>query len=70
MNLVDYLATLSKSDQAGFNKKIISALGVNKTSISHWVSGRQQISPKNAKQLEILTDGVVKREDLRPDIFE
>lgn len=69
MTLVDYINKLSAEDRASFNKDVMAALGVNKAAISHWVSGRQKISPKNAKQLELLTNGLITREELRPDIF-
>lgn len=39
------------------------------SSVSHWVRGRHLMTPQRAIQIEEITKGKVKREELRPDIF-
>jgi DNA-binding transcriptional regulator YdaS (Cro superfamily) len=38
--------------------------------VSHWLTGRKAITPERAKQIEDATGGLVKRHELRPDIFD
>ncbi|MCP4342922.1 MAG: helix-turn-helix domain-containing protein [Desulfobulbaceae bacterium] len=51
--------------QSAFARQI----GVSKQTVNHWVHGRQKPTPEKARIIEVRTDGVVTREDVRPDIF-
>ena len=44
-------------------------LQVSRGLVSHWKQGRQRPSARLAKEIEKTTNGVVKREEIRPDIF-
>lgn len=44
-------------------------LGATKQAIWNWVNGYRQVSPKFVLKFERQTNGVVTREQLRPDIY-
>jgi DNA-binding transcriptional regulator YdaS (Cro superfamily) len=47
--------------------ELAKLLGVAPTAISNWKA--RQIPVHRAVQIELLTNGAIKREELRPDIF-
>ena len=52
----------------GTQSKMARQIGVTRACVGLWVHGRQ-ISAERAVQMEMLTDGLVTREELRPDLF-
>lgn len=45
-------------------------VGVSQSMVSHWLTGRKQVTPEKAKAIELVTHGAVQRHELRPDIFD
>ena len=62
MTLHEYLAHHSQGDLA-------KLLDVHASMVSQWASGRRPISALMARKLEEATDGEIRREHVRPDIF-
>ena len=62
MNLRAYLKTTSQSELA-------ARLGVTQPLISNWVTGKTRISAERCIEIERVTEGAVRRFDLRPDLF-
>ncbi|WP_299942160.1 helix-turn-helix domain-containing protein [uncultured Microbulbifer sp.] len=55
---------------AGTQQKLADALGIkSQGQVTQWVTGRRPIPPKRCIPIERITNGVVTRYDLRPDIF-
>lgn len=46
------------------------AIGVSKTAVKKMKTGEIRITAERANQIEQVTDGLVTRHDLRPDIFD
>lgn len=65
MNLVDYF----KDQPYGAKVALARKIGISKTWMSMLVTGRAPCSPELAVKIFEATNGVVTREDLRPDIF-
>jgi DNA-binding transcriptional regulator YdaS (Cro superfamily) len=65
MDLATYLKThgVSQSDLA-------DRVGVSQGMVSHWLGGRKGITAERARDIEIATNGVVQRHELRPDVFD
>lgn len=55
---------------AGGQSALAKQLGISQAMVSHWLTGRKAITPERAKQIEDATGGLVKRHELRPDIFD
>lgn len=53
----------------GTQTSAAKALGVSQATVWSWLHGHKSISAKNALKIEILTQGSIRREDLRPDIY-
>lgn len=51
---------------AEFGRQIL----VSKTAVKKMKTGEIRITAERAKQIEGITDGLVTRHDLRPDIFD
>ena len=62
MNLRAYLKTTSQSELA-------ARLGATQPLISSWVTGKTRIPAERCIEIERVTEGVVMRFDLRPDLF-
>jgi len=62
MNLKSYFATNSQSALA-------KTLGVTQGAISHWVNGTSPIPADRCPAIEQATGGLVRCEDLRPDVL-
>jgi DNA-binding transcriptional regulator YdaS (Cro superfamily) len=65
MNLHEYFEDKPRGHKTEFARK----LGITKTWMSLLISGRQIPSPALCILIERHTQGKVKREELRPDIF-
>jgi len=65
MNIPEYLEKHRISqDEFG------SMIGVTQGAVSQWLAGSIKISAERAVDIEKATKGEVKREEIRPDIFD
>ncbi|QLB23339.1 transcriptional regulator [Phocoenobacter skyensis] len=64
MTLKDYLNNKGRGSLAGFAK----ALNVKSSNLSFWVSNTRQVPAEYCPEIEKLTKGQVRCEELRPDI--
>lgn len=55
-------------DRVG-SSELARRLGCSKQLVSFWRTGRQRITAERAIEIERVTDMVISRHDLRPDIF-
>jgi DNA-binding transcriptional regulator YdaS (Cro superfamily) len=62
MQLNEYLKTTTQGDLA-------KALGVSQGLVSQWLSGATSVTAERAVQIEQITGGKVKRQELRPDLY-
>ena len=53
---------ISQLDMAGF-------AGVSQATVSRWESGELRVTAEQAVKIEAATKGVIKRADLRPDLW-
>jgi len=65
MTLTEYFQDKPRGTKHDFAMR----LGVSKTWLSLVISNKRKCSPKLARQIERITAGLVKRKDLRPDVF-
>jgi DNA-binding transcriptional regulator YdaS (Cro superfamily) len=65
MKLRMYFSTLPRGSKLAMSH----TLGITKTWLSLLINGSKKPSAKLAIAIEKYTDGVVKRKDLRPDLF-
>jgi DNA-binding transcriptional regulator YdaS (Cro superfamily) len=65
VNLNEYFNTLPHGSKVDFAKR----LGITKTWMSLIISGRRVPSGALCNMIERISQGKVKREELRPDIF-
>lgn len=49
--------------------QLAEGLGIHQSCISQWVQGYKHVPARYCWQIELLTHGVVRCEELRPDIF-
>jgi DNA-binding transcriptional regulator YdaS (Cro superfamily) len=54
---------------AGGVNKLGGVLGINPSAISRWLRRQRKPSPQQALAIEALTEGRIKREIIRPDIY-
>lgn len=54
----------------GTQEALAATLGVSQTTISKWLHGKAQPSIGHALKLERITDGLVRAQDLRPEVRE
>lgn len=52
----------------GSQKALANAIGVTQATVSQWVHGRRPIPAERCPEIERLTAGAVRCEDLRPDV--
>ena len=64
MNLGEYI------EKNGGQTEIAQKLGVTQGLISQWLKGKTRVTPERAKQIELVTGGVVTRQELRPDSWD
>jgi len=65
MKLVEYFVGKPRGSKADLAEK----LGISRTWMSQIISNRRVCSAELAKAIEQLTNGQVRRSDLRPDLF-
>lgn len=58
----------SAASHLGSAAKLAKAIGVTSPMIYQWINGLRQIPAERCIQIERVTDGAVRCEDLRPDI--
>ena len=63
MQLRDYIKAYTTQ------KELAKELGVHQQTISHWVTGRRQVTVTLVLEIERLTGNRVTRHELRPDIY-
>ncbi len=44
-------------------------INVSQTLVSHWINNRKEITPARARDIEIFTEGLIKRDELCDDIL-
>lgn len=64
MNLQSYI-----NAEKGNATRLVAALDIPLSYLSQMASGNRSTSPERALAIERFTDGVVSREELRPDDF-
>jgi|TARA_R110000868_G_scaffold159192_4_gene387825 DNA-binding transcriptional regulator YdaS (Cro superfamily) len=65
MTLAEYFQSKPRGSKVAMAKK----LGISKNWLSQIISWAKLPSPEISVQIEHLTDGSVKRHELRPDLF-
>jgi len=65
MILSEYLRT-KKLTQAQFAER----MGVSQGLVWQWLNGRQPITAERAVKIELLTEGEIRRHELRPDLYQ
>lgn len=63
------LKTYFSTEPIGSIKEMAEYLGVTPCWISLLINGHRKPSPKLAKRIEEATQGLVTRQELRPDLF-
>ena len=53
----------------GSQSQLARKLGVNRSTVNSWIHGRNRIPAEKAVSIEKLTNSLVTRNDLRPDLF-
>jgi DNA-binding transcriptional regulator YdaS (Cro superfamily) len=69
MKISEYIAQFPKDQRKRICQYIARKLKVGESSINHWRNGTRRISPLLALRLENLTNGLITRSELRPDIY-
>lgn len=64
MNYIDVLKQMFDTQE-----RIAEAIGVSQPTVGNWIKGTFLPAPKNAKKIEKVTKGLVKKEQIRPDVF-
>ena len=65
MTLTEYFADKPHGSKADMAK----ALGISRTWMALLISGLRVLSPELALEIERITNGQIRRVDLRPDLF-
>jgi DNA-binding transcriptional regulator YdaS (Cro superfamily) len=63
-------AILKLVKKYGSITELANQIGVSRTYVGHWLHGRRPIPVALVKKLALLSEGELKREDFRPDIFD
>ena len=66
MNLSEYF----ENEPKGAKVEMAQYLGITSTYMSLLIHGKRRPSPELAKVIEVATQGLVTRMDLRPDLYE
>jgi len=72
---ISYISAMSRNEAFSNWVERIGAeraaelLGVSVPAVYHWCSGRRKIGAERAIQIEAVTNGALRREQLRPDLF-
>lgn len=57
------------ADLVGTQQELADKLGIHPSFVSQMISGHRKVPPTLCRRIEMLTRGLVKRAELRPDIF-
>lgn len=57
-------------DLFGSQASLARQLGVKRSTVNSWIHGRNKIPPEAAIKIEKLTNCKIKRNELRPDLFD
>lgn len=55
---------------AGGRPQFARLMGVSVVMVHKWLTGRARLTGERARQVESVTNGQVKRHELRPDLFD
>lgn len=55
---------------AGGRSQFARRMGVSVVMVHKWLTGRARLTGERARQVEHIVGGVVKRHELRPDLFD
>jgi DNA-binding transcriptional regulator YdaS (Cro superfamily) len=55
---------------AGGRSEFARRMGVSVVMVHKWLTGRARLTGERARQIEHVVGGVVKRHELRPDLFD
>lgn len=69
MNAIERACVAAPGDETSTGpQRLAAALGVTPGLVSQWSSGRTRVSAERCIEIERITSGAVRCEDLRPDI--
>lgn len=63
-------ALLKVVKKVGSIQELARELAVSRGYVSHWIHGRRKIPPELIKKIIELSEGEIKKKDLRPDLYE
>lgn len=66
MTLIEYF----QGEPIGAKKEMAEYLGITQAWMAMLIHNRAKCSPALAKKIELATQGMVTRKELRPDLFE
>lgn len=66
MTLQNYLASLARGEK----KRFAHQINVSSSFLRQMETGKSKVPPIRAKQIEEATNGIVKKEDMRPDLWK
>ena len=70
MKLTDYFEHIEhNSERRAARRKFAADIGASESSIYSWLNGNRRPSYKFAYRIERYTSGLIKKEELRPDIY-
>lgn len=69
MNITTYLDSFAKRERIKVRKRISKLLEVSESAVKHWYHGVRSPAPVHALKIEKITNGLVTRYELRPDIY-
>lgn len=67
---MDWYETLYKINGKKTRRLLLTEIGVSDTSVTQWRSGKKLPSLKHCIQIQKLTNGKIKVEDIRPEFRE
>jgi len=63
-------AVLKVSQKVGSMTELANRLGCSKSYVSKWSKGERKVPIKYVKKIIELSEGQVKKKDLRPDVYD
>ena len=63
-------ALMKVIEKVGSARRLANILGCSPSYISNWTSGYRKVPIKYVKKIVELSEGQVKRKDLRPDVYD
>lgn len=70
MNIREYYYSLNKEERRKAKILWAEELGVHTSTVEQYISGFRKPKMDKIKKLEKLTNGKIKREDVRPDFYK